>query len=380
MPSLFVEDFSCQLAKHGHRHSGDIIKISRNPHGTLALLADGMGSGISAMVDATVTCEYLTGLIEGGTPAAGAMRASLRSLRKARISGGPWAALNMVHISPDGQAELFCYESPVPLLVTAGGLEEPVIWPEYVEGEIVQRASIHLRAGETILMFSDGVTQAGLGRGLPRGWGIDGVSKFLKAEGLDRRGQAQKLPAALVHQANALNHNRAADDISVLALVLRRPRVLNILTGPPLRQSDTTSVMKSFMEADGLKAVCGGTTSRLLASFIGITPVVHAGEMGCPAHYDIEGIDLATEGTVTLNRLNNIFLDPELAHEAGYGPSRLLELVSGSDEIRFWVGQAQNPAHHQSLKPAGLLSRNEVITALAEKMRQAGKFVSIKRY
>lgn len=380
MPRFFVEDFRFQLPKHGHKHSGDVIRVSRHARGTFAVLADGMGSGIAANIGATVICEHLSRLVEGGTPAAEAMRVGLRALKKARTGGGPWAALSAAQIAASGQLELFCYESPPSLLLTPAGVEEPALSPEYCEGEIVHRASLHLRSGEGILMMSDGVVQAGLERGLPRGWGVEGVTKFLRASALDRPGQTSSVPAALVHQAYALSQQKAADDLTVLALALRKPRVLYILTGPPARPADDRSVMQAFMEAEGRKAVCGGTTTRMLAAFMAVAAAVHPGEFGSPSHYDVPGIDLATEGVITLNRLNNIFFEPELASRAGQGVARLLQLVLDSDEIHFWVGQAANPAQAEMFRPSGLLDRSHVIQELAEKLREVGKFVDIQRH
>jgi hypothetical protein len=380
MPRFFVEGFHFQLPKRGHKHSGDIIKICRHAGGTFAVLADGMGSGVAANVGASVVCEYLARLVEGGTPGVAAMEAGLRTLRRARLTGNPWAALSVASIGANGQAELFSYESPPALLLAASGPEELAFSPEYWEAEIVHRANAQLRSGEAILLVSDGVTHAGMERGLPRGWGIEGVMKFVRTETSDRTGQVSRVPSALVHQAYALNHRQANDDMTALVLVLRKPRVLNILSGPPARPSDDARVAKAFMDAEGRKAVCGGTTTRILAKFLGVSPTVHPGEFGCPSHYDVPGLDLASEGAITLNRLNNIFLQPELADRAGHGPSRLLQLLSDADEIHFWVGQAANPRQHDVLKPAGLLDRNEVILALADKLRQAGKFVTIHRY
>lgn len=380
MALLFVEDFRFQLPKHGHKHSGDVIRVARHARGTFAVLADGMGSGVAANIGATLFCEHLSRLVEGGTPVAAAMRVALRSLRKARTSGGAWAALSASQIAANGQVELFGYESPPALLLTRAGVEEPAFSPELCEGEIVQRASVHLRPGEGVLMISDGLVQAGLERGLPRGWGLEGVMKFLRTAALDRPGQIAKVPAALVHQAYALNHQRATDDLTVLALTLRKPRVLHLLTGPPSRAADDRRVMQAFVNAEGRKAVCGGTTTRVLAAFLAVSPTVHPGEFGSPSHYDVPGIDLATEGVITLNRVNNIFSEPELASRAGHGPARLLQLVLEADEIHFWVGQADNPGQQGMFRPSGLLDRNQVVQALAEKLREAGKFVHIQRY
>lgn len=379
MHRLFVVDHSFQLCKSGHRHCGDVVFVMRRQDLTIVILADGIGSGIEARVAATLAAEYLFSLLKENFTGSAAVKALIRSLRRAKLNHGPWAALNVVFISSSGEMNAYSYESPQPFIITARGLEAPVFQPLHWDGEVVQEVSTHLRPNEGLLLFSDGVTQAGLGRGLPRGWGEAGVKSFLSSAGLDSPVHAAAIPAALARKAATFNDNRPADDITVLTLVMQKPKVLNILTGPPGRREDTAKVMAAFLAKEGLKAVCGGTTTHLLAKQMGVTPQVVPGKFGAPAHYELDGIALASEGTVTLNRVNNIFDAPELAIEAGYGIARLLELLYEADEIHFWVGQAANPAHSSTLKPAGFQTRNEVVAELAEKLQGAGKLAVVKR-
>lgn len=379
MPNLFVVDYSFQLCKNGHRHCGDVIFIKRRQDSTIAILADGIGSGIEARVAATLAAEYLLSMINENFSALDAMQVLIRSLRRAKLNYGPWAALNVVFITGSGEITAYSYESPQPFILTARGLEMPASQPLHWSGEVVHEATTHLRPNEGLLLFSDGVTQAGLGRSLPRGWGEAGVRSFLAGAGLESSVHTAAIPAVLARKAAAFNDNLPADDITVLALMLQKPKVLNILTGPPGRRNDTEKVMKAFLAKEGLKAVCGGTTTDLLAKHMGLTPRVIPGKFGTPAHYEIDGIALASEGTVTLNRVNNVFDTPEFAPEAGYGVALLLELLYDADEIHFWVGQAVNPAHHSTLKPSGFLKRNEVVAELAEKLQKAGKLAVIKK-
>jgi len=374
-----LEDYSFQMCKDGHRHCGDKTTVVRREDATVAIVADGIGSGVPANLAATLVTEYLLGLLKDGFSTTEAAKACLRALRSARLNRGPWAAFSVVRVSTDGRAHVVSYESPFPLLLTQSGPEEMEYAPRYWEGEVAYEAQTYVRTNEALLVFTDGVTQAGLGRGLPKGWGESGVLKYLNESGLNRPELACEIPPAVVRQAASLNGNRPSDDITVLALFARRPRVLHVLTGPPARREDTEKVLSAFAAVEGTKVVCGGTTTLLLAKHMGVEPRVHPGQYGAPAYYELQGVALACEGTVTLNRVNNIFDEPELASEAGYGASRLLELLSASDEIHFWVGQATNAAHLTTLRPAGVLSRNEVVASLAEKLKRAGKLTVIKK-
>lgn len=378
MTRLFVEDYSFQLSKHGHNYCGDVWKVNRTAEATLAVLADGMGSGIPANMSANLAVEYLLGLLSEGITIAEAVKNSLRSLRTARVNNGPWSAFNVVRITPDGEVQVYSYESPLPFLITVRGVEDLSFNPHYWEGEIVHEASTHIRPGEALLFVTDGITQAGLGRGLRNGWGESGLKKYLTITSLGKRpAQGSKVTKSIVYEASSIAENRSVDDISALLLYLRSPKVLQILVGPPGKKSKDSQVMKDFLASAGTKAVFGGTTTKILAKHMGVTPKIFPGEFGSPAHYGIEGIDLACEGAITLNRTNNIFDEPELSEKAGYGSERLIELFVEADEIYFWAGQSSSLANITVLKPSGMLPRNKVVAALAEKLRRAGKLAEI---
>jgi hypothetical protein len=378
MPRLFVEDYFYQLCKTGHRHCGDLWLVSRREDATWIILADGLGSGMPANVSATLVAEYFLGLIENGFTPGEAIKATLRTLRTARTKGNSWAAFLAARLSPDGEVLLYCYESPPPLLLSLRGIEEISFRPQYWEGEVIQEGSTHLRPYEALLCFTDGVINAGMSRALPRGWGESGLKKFLTNSGLTKKGEMTRIPQIIIKEAAAISQHRLLDDLTAGLIVLRQPQVLQVLTGPPGKREHTTQVLSQFLKAEGLKAVCGGTTTSLLAKHLGVTPVLHPGEFGAPAFYEVPGIALATEGAITLNRAYNVFDEPELWEEAGPGAARLLKLFAEMDEIYFWLGQAVNPAHNYTLKPAGILSRAEVVAVLAEKLKQAGKMVSIR--
>lgn len=379
MPRIFVEDYSFQLCKYEQRYCGDVWKVQRTTEATVAMLADGIGSGIPANVSATLTVEYFFRLISGGFTLAEAVKNSLKILRTAKLNNGPWAAFNIVSISPDGELFIYSYESPQPVLMTIDGLEQLTFNPQYYEGEIIHETSTHIKPTETMLLFTDGVTQAGLGRGLQNGWSESGVRKYLTENELIRTNRVAVIPRTVVYKASSISQNRPADDITAAVLYFRRPKVLQILTGPPLKRELDSKIMGKFLAAEGIKAVCGGTTTSLLAKHMGIVPQVHPGKYGAPAHSELKGIALACEGAITLNRANNIFDEPDLSAEAGFGATRLIELFADADEIYFWVGQSKNIANINSLKPVGMLSRNDVIDSLAKKLRLAGKLVNIMK-
>jgi serine phosphatase RsbU (regulator of sigma subunit) len=218
---LVIEDYSFQIRKEGHLHRGDIIRVSRDEKGTIAILADGLGSGITANVQATLISGYLLNLIQTGLSVDVAVDASVRSLAKGRAERGPWAAFTCVCFANTGEVELFSYEAPTPLLITEKGIEGVPLTTISREGETYRKGLFTLTKGY-LLVVSDGVTQAGLGIDIfPAGWGIDGLKHYLSETKLFNQSDKAQIPETIVYKAAALNGDRALDDISALVLAVR---------------------------------------------------------------------------------------------------------------------------------------------------------------
>ena len=101
-----------------------------------------------------------------------------------------------------------------------------------LEQAVVGEAHCHLEPGEALMLFSDGITQAGLGTGLPEGWTIDGVCRYvnqLLTDGVP----LPDLPESVHGEARRLWASVKGDDCTAVLARCRWGEVINILTGPP---------------------------------------------------------------------------------------------------------------------------------------------------
>jgi hypothetical protein len=227
--------------------------------------------------------------------------------------------------------------------------------------------------------MSDGVTQAGLGGSRPRGWGVGDVATFVTRQ--RRTGlSADELPAA-VHRQAMEYWGHAGDDITACLLRLRTGRTLNLLTGPPTDKRQDRAVVQRFLERSGEKVVCGGTTASVVAGASGreVRTERCSSDVLAPPASRIEGIDLVTEGAVTLNQVANLLnVQPHELPEQG-PVAELVRKLLAADRVRMLVGLARNPAAGDvSLKQLGVLQRETIIERLAETLRAAGKLVTIE--
>jgi hypothetical protein len=98
-----------------------------------------------------------------------------------------------------------------------------------------------------------------------------------------------------------------------------------------------------------------------------------------PPRYEIDGVDLVTEGAVTLNQAYNI-IDEDLALiTEDSGVTELCALLQVADCVHIWIGGAKNVASGDiSFRQCGILTRDRIMPLLAEKLRNAGKLVVVE--
>ena len=141
-------------------------------------------------------------------------------------------------------------------------------------------------------------------------------------------------------------------------------------------------MVRRFIQADGLKIVCGGTTAEIVAKVIRQRVLVEQEPKSliAPPRYEIPGVDLVTEGAVTLNQVYNV-LDEDLADLVeDSGVTELCSLLQLADRVNICMGSARNHAGRDiSFRQQGILSRDRIIPLIVERLRAAGKLVVLER-
>ncbi len=374
-----IEVSTVQSAKHGGV-CGDLVRVDRAEDSTLVLCADGLGSGIKANLAATVSASRLLGLIREGFSLREAFAAIVQTMNAARLPGLPYAAFNIARFMPNGETTILTYDAPPPLLLTyhsASPLRQRVM---DLEGATVGEASCFLEPGEAILLMSDGITQAGLGMGLDEGWGEKGVCHHARDLILNRTPLAE-LPTYIHRQARQYWAGAPGDDCTVCAALCREGREVTIFTGPPVNKRHDYAAAREFMSNSGPKVICGATTAKIVSQYLDKKLEVSTDSLNtiAPPYYSLEGVDLVTEGAVTLNQVYNILEEDPENYEAHSGVSMLSELLKNADRVNFFVGRAPNIAADDiSFRQQGILPRLTIVPLLAEKLKAKGKLVVVK--
>jgi serine/threonine protein phosphatase PrpC len=377
----FFDDFLCQKNKKEHTVCGDYCVCERTSAGMIYVLCDGVGSGIYANISAITCASRILELFRGGMSIRMISETVAESMHRARKDDIPFSAFSTAVILPDGQFTVYSYESPSPVLIQDN--HSVVLAPRFytVSFEVIGESSGIFHTGDSLLLFSDGISQAGLGHGYGMGIGSDGVSNYINRNYKPNDNIAE-LPQLIVEMCKAVSAGNHEDDTSLALLNCREANELTLLTGPPSKQSMCGSYAADFKNMPGQKIICGSTTTDIIAQELGLeVKTLSMGKsMGQLPEYSIEGIDLVSEGAITLNQVYNILDVPTEQLSGNSVAERLCLMLHRADVIHMMIGNASNSAHDDLIfKQAGVHVRKTIIRQIAEKLKSTGKLV-IERY
>ncbi len=376
--SIHVELVTRQSSKWPERPCGDVVACRRTLAGTLLVVGDGIGSGIRAHIAAEIGVRRIMELFRLGFSQHKAARAVAESMNRYRAPDRPYVAFSIAWIRADGMATILSYEAPPPLIIGDQHAELSTVRNVPVHCGTIGESNCYLRPGNALVLMSDGITQAGLGTHFPYGWGSDGVARFTNdclSEGYPIAG----LPERIHRQARDY-WVEGGDDCTVAMARVRRGRTVTLLTGPPEDRLMDGRLVRRFLRRPGTKVICGGSTAEMVAREMGheIKMDDRTKSLVAPPGYQIDGIDLVTEGAVTLNQVYRILdSNPDDFPEAS-SVFELCRLLQQADRIEIIRGDAKNQATgHIYFRQKGVLSRNEIIPLLIERLQSQEKLVYV---
>lgn len=355
-----------------------MICAERTAAWTTLICSDGIGSGIKANLAANLCVSRLTELLRRGFSLRQAFGSLVKTMNQSRDPSLPYACFSVARMLNDGEATVLSYEMPGPILISGRHAAILNQRTTMLENAVVGEAQCHLDAYDGILLVSDGITQAGLGMGLREGWTLEGLCDHVNsalADGVD----VADIPQNMHDFARRLWRGAKGDDCTAILGMCRPGTTVNIFTGPPSNPAMDARVVRNFVDSEGWKVICGATTSQIVADHLGreLSVVQDDLSLYTPPKYSLEGIDLVTEGAVTLNQVYNIFEDSDESHEDS-GVTQLCALLKAADRVNFIVGVAANPANqHIAFRQQGILFRARIVPLLTEMLRAAGKLVVV---
>ncbi len=370
-----------QCNHEGERICGDVILSKRLPDEDriLCVLSDGMGHGVKANVFATLTSTILLNLSQEQKDAGRMVGILMKALPIYSDGDISYATYTIVDISlSEGTVSLLEYDNPATFILRGTHMYEPDWRHVRYKGDVMTvRGNPDLRAcsfvpllEDRIVFCTDGITQSGMGRGMAMGWGRNDLIRYVR-EVVEAEPDisSAELSKMIVRQASSHDQHLPKDDLTCAVAYFRKPRRTILCTGPPFHMEQDPEYAMLLNRFDGRKIISGATTTMIIARELRREVMDEKiTDSTLPPSSTMEGIDLVTEGVLTLtkvtNLLNNIHRNP--ATQLGKGPAdRIVRLLLDSDEIHFLVGTKINEYHHDPTLPVEIETRRNLIRRLA---------------
>jgi len=386
-----VESFHGSLVKNKEELCGDIVRDHINEHSFVMVLADGLGSGVKANILATLTATILSEMLNQGLGLDDAVETITRTLPECAERKIAYSTFAVLQVFSDGNAYLAEFDQPQSIVLR--NLEEVAILRTSIrlQNRTIYESHFTVLPDDVIVLYSDGVLHAGIGRVLNFGWARSEVVNHLK-QTIRPGDSAMMITDTLLVAVNDLYQGCPSDDATVATAKIVSGNQTIVMVGPPSDKKLDTQIVRQLMNSDGLKIICGGTTAQIVARELNVPINVNrilAIRQEVPPTASIQGIDLVTEGVLTLAKTRDILrqcvksekiLRNLLEDQSEDGATLLAKaLIFNTVKIRFIVGQADNPAHRDM---SGLLislnAKLSIIHEIAEELKSMKKIVTIE--
>ncbi|HNX65980.1 MAG TPA: SpoIIE family protein phosphatase [Bacteroidales bacterium] len=375
-----IEIGSCKKEKYGKCVCGDTILSSKVPgeERYIAVLSDGLGSGIKASVLSTLTASMNMSFRLRHEPIKNSVSWIMDTLPVDSQRNISYSTFTIVDIDFDGDTMVIEYGNPSFFIVR----NNEIIIPERKILEVnpddkkknIDVSTFTLLENDRLIVASDGITQSGIGKStMPFGWGIENLIAFVKDESIRYCSvSASDMAKDIIKKAVANDSYMLKDDASCAVIYRRKPRKLLICSGPPFngaRDIHFSSLVAGF---EGRKIICGGTTAKIISRELGKKITVAPIEMmnsDLPPSSSMEGIDLVTEGILTLSRVSEM-LKQQSSQESTTtnAAAEIIKMLMEADVIEFLVGTCINVAHQDPSLPVELDIRRNIIRKIAEQL------------
>ena len=370
----------------GEELCGDHVEIIERDEDSIIVLADGLGSGVKASLLSTLTSKILSTMMANDIPLEECVSTIAATLPICKVRGLAYSTFTIIHIIDNAVAELIQFDNPHIILIRDCEICE---YPENevtIDNKKIYKSTIKLQENDIFIAMSDGCPHAGIGRVFNFGWKREDIAEYMKT--FAHVGYTAKtLSTMLVDECNRQDDFKPGDDTTSVVVRIRRRSPVNMLFGPPRNRDDADRMMSLFFSKEGKHIVCGGTTSSIAAQYLGkpLRASLCFERSDIPPMGEIEGVDLVTEGVITVSKVleyardaldkNDLYEEWSYQHDAASSICRLL--FEEATDINFFVGRAVNPAHQNPDLPINFNIKMNLVDELSECLKKMGKKVKV---
>lgn len=384
-------DIGWQSLNHdGEQLCGDHVDILEpDENSTIIVLADGLGSGVKASILSTLTSKIISTMMANGMSLENCVETIAATLPICEVRKVAYSTFTIVRTIDNREAEIIQYDNPQLIMLRDGKNYDYPKTAMEIGGKMIYKTKVDLQKNDFLVFTSDGAIWAGVGTSMNFGWERDQIIAFLEKM-YNSEFTAKTMSALLLDECCRLYGGKPGDDTTVCTVKIRERKSVNLMLGPPRDPKDVNKMMSLFFAKEGKHIVCGGTTSTLAGEFLGkpVETLLDYFDPEIPPIAKIEGVDLVTEGVITLSRVleqaksyheaDAIYADWNVKQDGASLISRML--FEEATDINFFVGRAINPAHQNPNLPITFNIKMHLVEELSELLKNMGKRVKVSYF
>ena len=375
---------------HGEELCGDHVDIVEpSDDSTVIVLSDGLGSGVKASILSTLTSKIISTMLAEGLSLEECVETIAATLPVCSVRGVAYSTFTIIHLKNNHTAELIQYDNPHAIVIRD---EQNWDYPKTemnIGGKKIFKSVIKLQENDIFVAMSDGCPHAGIGMSYNFGWKREDIIDFI--ETLAPAGYTAKtLSTMLVDECDKLYGHKPGDDATACVVRIRKRVPMNMLFGPPSNRDDADRMMSLFFSKEGKHIICGGTTSSIAAKFLRkpLKASLNFEQSDVPPIAELEGVDLVTEGVITVNKVVE-YAEDYLGENKHYehwsfkkdGASLICRLLfEEATDINFYVGRAINPAHQNPDLPINFNIKMNLVEELSKSLKKMGKRIKVSYF
>ncbi len=375
---------------YGEQLCGDHIDIVEpSEDSTVVVLSDGLGSGVKASILSTLTSKIISTMMAEGLSLEECVETIAATLPVCSVRGVAYSTFTIIHLINNETAELIQYDNPHTIIIRNDKNWDYPKTEMNIGGKKIFKSVIQLQENDIFIAMSDGCPHAGIGVAYNFGWKREDIASFM--ETLAPVGYtAKNLSTMLIDECDKLYDHKPGDDATACVVKIRKRVPMNMLFGPPSNRDDADRMMSLFFSKEGKHIICGGTTSTIAAKFLRkpLKPSLVFEHSDVPPIAEIEGVDLVTEGVITVNKVveyaqdylgeNKYYEHWNFKKDGASLISRLL--FEEATDINFYVGRAINPAHQNPDLPINFNIKMNLVEELSKCLKQMGKRIKVSYF
>jgi len=374
----------------GEQLCGDHVDVvETGDDSAVIVLSDGLGSGVKASILSTLTSKIISTMLAEGLSLEECVETIAATLPVCSVRGVAYSTFTIIHLKNSQMAESVQYDNPHVIVIRE---EQNWDYPKTemnIGGKKIYKSVIKLQENDVFIAMSDGCPHAGIGTAYNFGWKWEDIAEFM--ETLIPAGYtAKNLSTMLVDECNKLYGGKPGDDATACVVKIRKREPMNMLFGPPSNRDDADRMMSLFFSKEGKHIICGGTTSSIAAKYLDkpLRPTLNFEQSDVPPIAELEGVDLVTEGVITVNKVveyaqdylgeNKYYEHWSFKRDGASLISRLL--FEEATDINFYVGRAINPAHQNPDLPINFNIKMNLVEELSSCLKKMGKRIKVSYF